>query len=218
MTAELAPVTIRFDHTNSDRNISFFTNHPGLKGMLSVDKLGYDGLGQEEHLIFTVITEDGTIMDEDAINAMLELPAAIIGDCPPESAALIEQRSQRIAIKQQQVEDANKQYYLDECDKLDAYSEDLKEGLQRTMKELKKTISEKKKICRASTHLPLDQIVAMKDEINKLEDRRKKMQREIYLQEDEIDMQRDKLQEEIRQKLNGKTEVEHIMTISFEIV
>ena len=218
MAAKLTPVTIRFDHTNSDRNISFFTNHPGLKGMLSVDKFCYDGLGQEEHLIFTVITEDGTIMDEDAINAMLELPAAIIGDCPPESAALIEQRSQRIAIKQQQVEDANKQYYLDECDKLDAYSEDLKEGLQRTMKELKKTISEKKKICRASTHLPLDQIVAMKDEINKLEDRRKKMQREIYQQEDEIDMQRDKLQEEIRQKLNGKTEVEHIMTISFEIV
>ena len=71
---------------------------------------------------------------------------------------------------------------------------------------------------RASTNLPLDQIVAMKDEINKLKNRRKKMQREIYQQEDEIDMQRDKLQEEIRQKLNGTTEIRHIMTISFEVV
>jgi chromosome condensin MukBEF MukE localization factor len=58
----------------------------------------------------------------------------------------------------------------------------------------------------------------MKDEINKLKDKRKKLQREIYQQEDEIDMQRDKLQEEIRQKLNGQTEIDHIMTISFEVV
>ena len=45
-----------------------------------------------------------------------------------------------------------------------------------------------------------------------------KMQREIYQQEDEIDMQRDKLQEKIRQKLNGITEITHIMTIAFEVV
>lgn len=44
------------------------------------------------------------------------------------------------------------------------------------------------------------------------------MQREIYQQEDEIDMQRDKLQEEIRQKLNGQTKICHIMTISFNVV
>ena len=31
-------------------------------------------------------------------------------------------------------------------------------------------------------------------------------------------MQKDRLQEEIRQKLNGNSEVTHIMTISFEIV
>ena len=42
------------------------------------------------------------------------------------------------------------------------------------------------------------------------------MQRDIYAQEDEIDMQKDRLQEEIRQKLNGNSEVTHIMTISFE--
>ena len=43
------------------------------------------------------------------------------------------------------------------------------------------------------------------------------MQRGIYAREDEIDMQKDKLQEEIRQKMNGKTEITHIMTIEFRI-
>jgi len=218
LSADLPSVAIRFYHTDSDRNISFFNMHPGIKGVLSIDKLSYDGLSHEEHLIFTVITEDGTTMDEEIINSMLGLPAEIVGDCPPETPELIAQRNMRLGTQQDQIEEANKQFYLDECDKLDAYSEDLKEGLQRKRKELNKLIKEKEKECRASTNQPLDQIIAMKDEINRLKDKRKKMQREIYQQEDEIDMQRDKLQEEIRQKLNGTTEITHIMTIAFEVV
>lgn len=217
MSVPLSNAELRFEYTASDRNISFFMAHPGLKGVLSVDKLSYDGLGYEEHIIFTAITEDGTALDDDSINSMLELPASITGECLPESIALINQRKERIAARQQMVEDANKEFYLAECDKLDAYSDDLKEALQREMKELGKLITEKKKEVRVSTHLPLDQIVAMKDEINKLEKKRKQMQRDIYVREDEIDMQKDKLQEKIRQKLNGKTKITHIMTIAFRI-
>lgn len=217
MSVPLSNAELRFEYTASDRNISFFMSHPGLKGVLSVDKLSYDGLGYEEHIIFTAMTEDGTALDDDSINSMLELPASITGECLPESIALINQRKERIAARQQMVEDANKEFYLAECDKLDAYSDDLKEALQREMKELGKLITEKKKEVRVSTHLPLDQIVAMKDEINKLEKKRKQMQRDIYVHEDEIDMQKDKLQEEIRQKLNGKTKITHIMTIAFRI-
>ena len=166
--------------------------------------------------MFTVLTEDGTTMDEDIINAMLELDAEVIGECSGESQRLIRERNQRLAHQQQLVEEANKQFYLEECEKLDACSEDLKEALQRAMKDLKKAISEKKKEMRASTHLPLGDIIAIKDEVNRLEKKRKQMQRDIYAQEDEIDMQKDRLQEEIRQKLNGNSEVTHIMTISFE--
>lgn len=218
LSMELLPATIRFHHQDSERNISFFNTHPGLKGELSIDKMTYDGLSHEEHLVFTVIPEDDMEMDEEILNNMLCLPAEIVGDYPIESPELIQLRDKRLGVQRERIEEANKQFYLEECNKLDAYSDDLKEGLKRKRKELDKQIKEKEKICRESTSLPLDQIVAMKDEIFKLKDRKKKMQREIYQQEDEIDMQRDKLQEEIREKLNGTTEVNHIMTISFEIV
>lgn len=218
LSAQLSPVAIRFCHSDSERNISFFDANPGIKGVLSVDKLSYNGLSHEEHLLFSVITEDGTLMDDDIVNSMLSLPAEIIGACPSESPELVQLRETRLGTQQEQVEEVNKQYYLDECDKLDAYSEDLKEGLQRKRKELDKLIKEKEKEFRTSTNLPLDKIISMKDEINKLKDKRKKMQREIYQQEDEIDMQRDKLQEEIRQKLNRTAKITHIMTIAFEVV
>lgn len=215
---KLPPVHIQFDYDESNRHISFFDAHQGLRGILSIDKLSYFGISEEEHLVFSAVTEDGTFVDNEMLNAMLELPAKVAGGCPPETEALITTRQERIAMQQQQIENENKQYFLDECAKLDAYSEDLKEGLQRSLKELKKLISDKKKEFRASTSLPLEEMLALKDEINKLEEKRKKMQREIYAHEDEIEQQNQRLQDEMQEKLKGNCQTEHIMTISFEIV
>ena len=44
------------------------------------------------------------------------------------------------------------------------------------------------------------------------------MQRDLYDKQDAIDDENDRLQEEIRKKLEGKIVTEHIMTISFEVV
>ena len=218
MAVSLPPATLRFDHSHSERNISFLSTHLHLKGMLSIDKLSYTGISDEEHLVFSAITDDGTNMDDETINAMLELPSEIIGDCPADSAALNRLRQQGLAQRQQLVEDNNKQYYLAECDKLDAYSEDLKEGLQHDLKDLKKLIEEKKKVFRASTSLPLAEMLDMKDEINKLETKYKKMRRNLYIREDEIDEEKERLQDEVRQKLQGQCTISHVMTIGFEVV
>lgn len=111
--------------------------------MLSIDKVSYEGIGEEEHLIFTIKCDDGTLLDEELINSMMELRGTIVGDCQTESDSFIRFRQELIAYQQQQVEENNKKYYLEECDKLDAYSEDLKEGLKRELKDLKKPLLKK---------------------------------------------------------------------------
>lgn len=214
----LPPAQLRFDHSHSERNISFLTAHPNLRGVLSIDKLIYEGIGEEEHLVFSVLAEGGTQIDDETINRILELPATIVGVCSEKEKELRVLREQRLELQKLAVEEANKKYYLEECDKLDAYSEDIKEGLQHELKALKKAITEKKKVFRACTGRPLEEIIAMKDEINKMDAQRKKMQREIYAREDEIDAEKERLQEEVRQKLQGNCVVEHIMTIGFEII
>lgn len=218
MEQPLPPVKICFDHTHSERNISFLNAHPHLQGVLSIDKLSYEGIAEEEHLVFSVVTRDGIGIDEDTVNSMLELPATVVSDSAPETEALQATRQQRLELQRQQVEESNKKYYLEECDKLDAYSEDLKEGLQQELKDLKKAIAEKKKVFRASTTLPLSEMLAMKDEIIRMDARRKKMQREIYDREDEIDAEKERLQEEVRRKLEGNCTTQNIMVIEFEVV
>ena len=44
------------------------------------------------------------------------------------------------------------------------------------------------------------------------------MQRDIYAREDEIDAEKERLQEEIRRKLEGTCTTQNIMVIEFEVV
>jgi ERCC4-related helicase len=219
MAEPLTAANLRFDHTNSsDHRISFLESHPNLQGTISVDKLIYSGFEMEEHLIISIVTDDGTHLDDDLINRIMELPATIKSDVFEDPAGLNELRRANTEAKQAEIEETNKKYFLQECEKLDAYSEDLKEGLQRELKELNKQITEKKRIFKSSTDRPLAEMLETKDEINRLEELRKKKRRELYEREDEIDAANERLQDEIRSKLAGTSQAEHIMTISFEIV
>jgi DNA polymerase III delta prime subunit len=183
-----------------------------------VDKLIYSGFETEEHIIMSIITEDGIEIDDDMMNRILELPAAVFGDCPSETKEIERRRCDGIAAKQAAIDDENRRYFIEECVKLDAYSEDLKEGLQRELKDLRKQITEKNKLFRASKDTStLADMVAMQEELNGLKSKEKKMKREIYDREDEIEAENARLQEEIRARMNGESRTEHIMTISFEI-
>lgn len=214
---ELTPAMLEFNYSGQDRVISFLANHIGMSGMLSVEKIHYDGLDSEEYLVFTVTTSDSTEMDTDSIDKMLELPARIIGDCPAEPPEFTAHRQALVETQLQMIEEQNKQYYLEQCRKLDAYSEDLKEGLKHDLKELKKAIDDKRKEFQASTNLTLEGMLALKDELNQMQKKRKKLEREIDIREDEIDAMNDQLQEQIRERLKGSSIITHIMTIGFRI-
>jgi len=216
---ELKPSALRFNYSGSGKRIGFLDYHPNLCGTLYMDKLIYSGFETEEHLIISVVTADGTELDAGLVDSIMELPATDSGGVAHETPELIERRKEGFTARLMQIENENKQYYLDECEKLDAYSEDLKEGLERELKELRKLITEKRKKLRASKDTePLEVLVDMKDEINKLEEKRKTLQREIYNRQDEIEAENERLQEEIRARLDGTSCIEHIMAVSFVIV
>lgn len=209
--------SVKFLYKESGRRISYLDERPCLKGIITMDRLSYTGIGEEEHLVITAVADDGALLDDDLVNTLFELPAEscyATAGADDEVEAL---RKERVEQRQQAIEAANKQYFLDECAKLDAYSEDLKEGLQRELKDIKKTIAERKRVFRNSTDLPLDEMLSIKDELNKLERQRKRMQRDLYEREDEIDAQNEQLQAEMREKLRGNSKLDRIMTIAFEV-
>ncbi|MHA7993110.1 SNF2-related protein [Collinsella sp. BM28] len=209
--------SVKFLYSNSDRRVSYLDEHPGIRGVITIDKLSYSGIGEEEHLVITAVMDDGRQLDEDLVNTLFELPAELTDAAGAVNGEVEALRKERVEQRQRAIEAANKQYYLDECAKLDAYSEDLKEGLQRELNDIKKAITEKNREFRNSTDLPLDEMLAVKDELEELKRKRKRMQRDLYDREDEIEAQNEQLQAEMREKLRGNSELERIMTISFEV-
>lgn len=214
----LPVLSLCFHYSQHDKKIGFFDAHPGLEGVLSMDKVTNQAINTEEHLIFTVITKNGIPMDEGIINQMMELPANLIHLAPvlPEELASLRQSSYQVRLSQ--IEEENKQFFLQEVEKLDAYAEDLKQGLQRDLQELRKKITEQKRALKANAQsLTLAEMLRQKDEINRLDEKRKKMQRELYDEEDRIETQNDHLQEEVRIRLQGESKFENVLTIGFTI-
>lgn len=134
--AEVPPTSLRFHYSQHDKKIGFFDTHPGLTGILSMDKVTNKSINTEEHLLFTVITQDGVHLDEGIINQMMELPATWVNLAPVVPPQLSTLRQSSYHARLAQIEEENKQFFLAEAEKLDAFAEDLKQGLQRDLQEL----------------------------------------------------------------------------------
>ena len=134
----------------------------------------------------------------------------------PEHLSDKSKRSQTELLRK--VEEENKVYYIDECKKLDEWSEDLKENLQRELKDLDREIKDKTREANAMAGTStLAEMITAKDEVNSLKKLRDKKRRHLFEEEDRIAEENERLQEEMRKKLIGKTETKHIFTIKFEI-
>jgi ERCC4-related helicase len=215
---ETPPVDIRFDYSNSGRNFGFLNAHPGLKGVISLDKLTHKGIDNEEHLIISVMTEDGAYVDEESVFDIMQLPASIVGACSSDTSELIRLRQEGIQRRKDEIAERNRSLFLEHQEKLEAYTEDLKDALQKYLRTTRKEINEKKKEKRVLRDTgTLDEMLALQAEINKLETTLKKKQRELYDEEDKLERERDAFLEDIRSRLNGEVETETIMTFSFEI-
>ena len=221
----LPPVKIRFHNALGERYIHCLSDRVGLNGILSVDKLIYHSENEQEHLIFTVETEDGVPLDEDEreeekiINRILELSGEIVAGVPVvETESFVQKRNERINARGQVIEAENTGFYLAECAKLDAYFEDKKDGLEQEIKDISATIAEKKRTFETSVAgKSLDEVRKMKAEIDALVKKRNKMRRDVYERQDELDLENAQEQEKALRRLAGRTEIQHIMTIAFEI-
>ena len=91
-----------------EHRISFLENHLGLRGVLAIDKLIYSGFEREEHLVVSVITEDGTVVDADMVNRIMELPAEILGELPSGVQELDVLRRKNIDWQKSEIERINK--------------------------------------------------------------------------------------------------------------
>ena len=114
-----------------------------------------------------------------------------------------------------EVEQRNMKHFDEEVLKLDHWSDDLKQGLEREIKDLDKEIREARKVAALAASLA-DKLNAQKN-IKSLEKTRKERRKRLYDAQDEIDTRRDELIEKIEGQLSQKTDIAPLFTIRWHL-
>lgn len=199
---KLAPATLTFDYSGHGTVISVLKPLVGAFGWLELSKLTVESLDTEEFLVFAGYTDSGQPLDEEVCRKLFLLSASVTPAVPGTSPDLTAVRHERIDACLKAVEARNGRYFDEEVLKLDRWSDDLKQGLEREIKELDKQIREARKLAALAASLR-DKLEAQK-QMKALESSRSQKRRELFESQDRIDQQRDELIAGIEKQLRQR--------------
>lgn len=217
----LPPARLRFDYdTHMERNGRLSTLEPlrGRTGQMQVALLTVKALGREEQrLIVAAVDDQGQPLPDDDGEKLLRLPATeqpagLFGEPIPELIRELEQRKGHAltAINQR-----NLGYFEAEVEKLDAWADDLKVGLENEIKEIDRQIKEVRRA--AAIAADLEDKIARQREQRALEQRRTQLRRMIFDRQDEIDKQREALILELEDAMKQSSECLPCFVIEWEL-
>lgn len=211
------PTRLIFDYAAYGKRISTLEQWQGQRGWLTLTLLTVEALGNtEEHLILTACTEAGEILPEADPEKLLRLPARLeplsILALPPELAKDTEQRK---TILMREINTRNLGYFEQEVQKLDAWADDLKLGLEQDIKAIDIEIKEVRRT--AATAPTLEEKLTHQKHQRELDSRRTKLRKELFIEQDRIDEQRNQLIEVIEEQLELKTQERVLFSIEWAL-
>lgn len=214
---DLPAVHLRFDYRAHGAIISALEPYIGCSGWLELSKLTVDSLEIEEFLLFATCTDDGRVLDSELSQRLIGVPATLVPGATPRPPAeqLARLRKREIKARLREVEERNARFVDEEVAKLDRWSEDLKLGLERELRELNREIKEAQKATALSANLS-DKLAAQK-RLRDIERKRSQKRRDIYAAEDLIDEQRAELISGIERQLKQSHDLEPLFTIRWTL-
>jgi len=214
---ELPVQSVCFDYRAHDGKVSALEPLVGQSGWLSLSLYTVESLDQaEDHLIFSAITDQGRPVDEESIPRLFMLPAIVSENSPeiiPDSLATFSQ--QRQAEISRTISERNARFFEAEAEKLEGWSDDLKLGLEREIKDIDRQIKEARRSAVAA--LTLEAKLTGQKQIKALEVQRNQKRRSLFDAQDKIDQQREELISQIEGKLNQHAGLSELFTIRWSL-
>ncbi len=214
---DVPPAQLHFDYGRHGGKVSALQPLIGKSGQLAVWLFRVESLDQaEDHLIIAATTDDGQVLDEEAAHRLLALPArAMPQEVSVDETGLREIADGRQAAIQRDVAERNARLFAAEADKLEGWSDDLKLGLEREIKELDRQIREARRA--ATMALTLDDKLAGQKQIRALEAQRNQKRRTLFDAQDKVDAQRDSLISQIESRLAQNTTSQPVLVLRWAL-
>ncbi|MEY8198871.1 MAG: SNF2-related protein [Colwellia sp.] len=223
-----------FDYGAHTAKVSVIEPLIGCSGTLTLQKFSIASLEcSEDYLLFAAIDNNGTAMPSETAQKLMQLPGflrqeskepAFINSTASNtfSETKDEQLYQRNAILEaarqgveKNVNDRNLSFFEEEVNKLDDWADDLKEGLEQSIKEMDKEIKHVRREAKISP--TLEEKLGLQKQQRKLESQRNRSRKELFDKQDEVDERRESLIESLEGKLNKQTSTEDLFTIQWSV-
>ncbi|HHO8039101.1 TPA: SNF2-related protein [Pseudomonas aeruginosa] len=208
-----------FDYTAYGSKISTLEAYRGKAGWLTVKLVTVETLGnREEHLLVAAGTTDGGLLAEEDPEKLLRLPATTQAASlfnAPDATLLADVEARKTALLRD-VNERNLGYFEQEVEKLDAWADDLKLGLEQEIKEIDREIKEVRRT--AATSPTLEEKLSWQKKQRELESKRSKLRREVFARQDEVEAQRNDLISQLEVQLQQQVEERTLFTVEWELV
>jgi superfamily II DNA or RNA helicase len=216
-----SPATkIVLDYAAYGAKVSVVEPLRGQHGWLEVQSLQIRSLGAvEEHLLVAAVDANGNAFDEQVTERLLNLPCA--SNVQVETSSAEHRPPLEAEIERQKIlvvsdlETRNLGAFTQETEKLDAWADDLKVGLERDIKELDRRIKESRTKSKGAATLA-DKLAAQKEQRD-LEGQRDKKRRELFDRQDEIQRKRDGLIDELERQLKQEITVSTVLACEWAL-
>lgn len=215
---DIQSARVIFDYEAYRKRQSTLEVFRGKKGWLTLKLITVDALGiQEQHLVVAAITKDGAVLSEDDPEKLLRLPVIsqsieCVGDCNAMLKKDIEARQETLL---RTINQRNLVYFEQELLKLDAWTDDLKLGLEQ---EIKATDVEIKEIRRlAVTAQTLEEKLGRQKQQKELESKRTRLRRDLFDRQDAIEQERNGLIAELELQMRQQVQERNLFTVEWEL-
>ncbi len=207
-----------FDYTHSEGKTALLEELVGKSGWMRVQKVSVDSFEQEDHLLLSCCTDDGTEVYPDVAERMLLQPGET-GDEAMVPASVAQQLAgQMERLKSAIVEQStlrNEVFFEEEMDKLDTWASDMKVALEREICDLDAEIKLRKNNAKRLTQLT--EKVAEHRIIKDLETKRAKKRQNLYEAQDEVDARKETLLSKVEGMLEQRIEQMELFTIKWRV-
>ncbi len=219
--AQEVPVNeLIFDYTNCEKKISILEDLTGKQGWLQAKQISISSFEVEDHILFAAFDDDGNTLQAEQCQRLFSLEAKTSNTTLSFSDILKERimenyHAQQIGIIEEN-RSRNHSFFDDEVDKLEKWSDDVRNSIKFEIKELDKEIKTRK--TEARKLLNLEQKIKDQRIIKDLEKKLAEKRFNQYQNEDDIEKRKDNLLDEIEQRLKQNTTETELFTIRWKVI
>lgn len=216
----LKNVEIIFNYSSHQLiNISIINELVGKEGFINLKKLSVCSFECEDYLVFSGITNDKIILDDEQCKRIITLPAHLGSEIKIEeniftqlNSIFLERKNKLLETKKRLDNDLSKEESL----KLERWAEDIINNAENEVKTTKNRIRE---LTRSLSDLNNEHdILEVNKQIRELENKKRKQRQNIFELEDITDKKRNEIIDKLNGRMQQAIKTEDIFTIKWKLV